>query len=89
LVDFFAFQALLAAYLSIGAPAIWSIDRIDEFASSTSADLAEVRTVAANSDDEHVAKIAFTTLGAFEKTRDPLYLAVATRVVAPFPSQNQ
>jgi hypothetical protein len=87
-VDRYAFQALLAAYLSIGAPAIWSIDRLDEFADSTSADLAEVGAVAANSDDEHVAKLAFTTLGAFEQTRDPLYMAVAARAAAPGLSRN-
>lgn len=87
LVDRFAFQALLAAYLSIGAPAIWSNDRLDEFASSSSADLAEIGAVAADSDDEHVAKLAYTTLGAFEKTGDPLYLAVAARAVAPSSSQ--
>jgi hypothetical protein len=89
LVDRHAFQALLAAYLSIGAPAIWSIDRLDEFAGSTSAGLAEVGAVAANSDDEHVAKLVFTALGALRQTRDPLYLAVAARAAAPGPSRNQ
>jgi hypothetical protein len=89
LVDRYAFQALVAAYLSIGAPAIWSSDRLDEFAGSASADPAEVRAVAANSDDEHVAKLAYTALGGFEQTREPLYLAVAARATAPGLSPNQ
>jgi hypothetical protein len=89
LVDRYGFQALVAAYLSIGAPAIWSIDQLDEFAGSSSADPAEVRAVAANSDDEHVAKLAYTALGCFKQTREPLYLAVAARAAAPGLSPNQ
>jgi hypothetical protein len=89
LVDRLAFQALLAAYLSIGAPTTWSNDRLEEFANSATANPDEVAAVAANSDDEHVAKLTYTTLRAFEKTRDPLYLAVATRAIRPSPSQDQ
>ena len=88
LVDRVAFQALLAAYLSIGAPAIWSDNQLEEFALSTTGDPTEVSVAAANSDDEHVAKLAYTTLTAFEKTRDPLYLAVASRAVGPTSSQD-
>jgi hypothetical protein len=82
MVDRYAFQALIASYLSIGAPALWSAGRLDEFASTTSADLAEVRAVAAYSDDEHVAKLVYTALGGFQKTREPLYLSVAARAAA-------
>ena len=87
-VDRYAFQALTAAYLSIGAPSVWSSDRLDEFVGSTFAEPIEVRAVAGNSDDEHVAKLAYTALGGFERTGDPLYLSVAARATAPGLSSN-
>ncbi|MBW4078634.1 MAG: questin oxidase family protein [Acidobacteria bacterium] len=88
LVDRYAFQALTAAYLSIGAPPVWSSDRLDEFVGSTLAKPLEVRAVAGNSDDEHVAKLAYTAIGGFERTGDPLYLSVAARATAPSLSPN-
>ncbi|NNN00709.1 MAG: questin oxidase family protein [Acidimicrobiaceae bacterium] len=81
-IDRYAFQALLAAYLSIGAPLIWSQDRLDEFVATTNVELGEVRRGAANSDDEHVAKLTYSALGGFETTAEPIYLAVAARAVA-------
>lgn len=87
-VDRYAFQALTAAYLSIGAPSVWSRDRLDEFVDSVVGEPIEVRAVAGNSDDEHVAKLAYTALEGFERTDDPLYLSVAARATAPGLSTN-
>jgi hypothetical protein len=75
----FAFQALVAAYLSIGAPALWSLDRLDEFIGSDEQDSTEAATIAAFNDDEHVAKLVYTAHRSWAKTGDPLYLAVAAR----------
>lgn len=82
-VDRYAFQGLTAAYLSIGAPSVWSRDRLDEFVGSTSTDPVKIRAAAGDSDDEHVAKLAYTALNGFERTGDPLYLSVAARATAP------
>ncbi|MHB1210405.1 MAG: hypothetical protein ACYC1I_11980, partial [Acidimicrobiales bacterium] len=88
LVDRYAFQALTAAYLSIGAPSVWSSDRLDEFVGLTLAEPSEIRAIASNTDDEHVAKLVYTTLGEYERTGDPLYLSVAERTTAPDISTN-
>lgn len=87
-VDRYAFQALTAAYLSIGAPLVWSRDRLDEFVGLTVAEPGEVRAVARDSDDEHVAKLVYTVLEGFERTGDPLYLSVATRATTPSHFRN-
>jgi hypothetical protein len=79
----FAFQALVAAYLSIGAPALWSRDQLDEFAGHNERNPDEVASVAAFSDDEHVSKLVYTSRRSWEKSRDPLYLAVAARKAGP------
>lgn len=50
----YAFQALVAAYLSRGAPPLWSRDHYDEVAASAPRDVAEVRRRAAASDDARV-----------------------------------
>jgi hypothetical protein len=76
-----SFQALAAAYLTIGAPAIWSDDRLDEMTSSTSLDPSAVESRAALSGDEHVAKIVFTSKRLHAQTQNPLYRAVAERAV--------
>ncbi|OYV65743.1 MAG: hypothetical protein B7X07_01840 [Actinobacteria bacterium 21-64-8] len=81
LVSRYAFQALAAAYFSIGAPRLWSSDRVEEFISAPAPGLDEVRRRASMSDDEHVAKIVYTSLENFATTADPLYAAVATRAV--------
>jgi hypothetical protein len=77
--DRYTFQALLAAYLSLGAPPLWSDDRCDEFAGSVSATVEEVAAVGATSDDEHVSKLIYTAHLGWERTGDPLYLAAAAR----------
>jgi Questin oxidase-like len=80
-LDRAAFQALAAAYLSIGAPDIWSAMRLSEMADATTLDEFDVASRAACSDDEHVAKIVFTSRRLNLNTSDPLYLAVAERAV--------
>jgi hypothetical protein len=80
-LDRATFQALAAAYLSIGAPEMWSTGRLDEMRESTTLFDNEVARRAALSDDEHVAKIVFTSRRLNETTREPLYLAVAERAV--------
>jgi hypothetical protein len=79
LVDRYAFQALTAAYLSIGAPALWSNDRLEEFVASNETTPDETEHVGAYSDDEHVAKLIYTAHQRWSSTQDPLYLAVAAR----------
>jgi hypothetical protein len=80
-LDRAAFQALAAAYLSIGAPDIWSTMHLSEMAETTTLDESDVAARAACSDDEHVAKIVFTSRRLNAVTSDPLYLAVAERAV--------
>lgn len=80
-LDRSTFQALAAAYLSIGAPDIWSTMQLSEMADQRTLDESEVATRAAFSDDEHVAKIVFTSRRLNAITSDPLYLAVAERAV--------
>lgn len=80
-LDRSTFQALAGAYLSIGAPALWSPARLSEMAGATTLAESEVATRAALSDDEHVAKIVFTSRRLNATTGDPLYLAVAERAV--------
>jgi hypothetical protein len=79
LLSRFAFQALLAAYLSIGSPSLWSPDRLDEFVGANERDPTDVATVAAFNDDEHVSKLVYTAQRSWATTGDPLYLAVAAR----------
>jgi hypothetical protein len=75
----FAFQALVAAYLSIGSPALWSVDRLDDFVGANERDPTQVASIAAFNDDEHVSKLVYTAQRSWGKTGDPLYLAVAAR----------
>jgi hypothetical protein len=76
-----SFQALAAAYLTIGAPALWSPDRLNEMAGSTTLNPESVERRASLSDDEHVAKIVFTSKRRQTETRNALYGAVAERAV--------
>jgi hypothetical protein len=81
----FAFQALAAAYLSIGAPPLWSRDQLDEFVGHNEIDPKEVLLSAAFSTDEHVSKLVYTAQRSWAKTNEPLYLAVAARKAFPIP----
>lgn len=83
LLSRFAFQALTAAYLSIGAPPLWSKDRLDQFDGFNESDPLEVASIAAFNNDEHVSKLVYTARRLWEKTNDPLYLAVAARRALP------
>ena len=80
-LDRCTFQAFAAAYLSIGAPDIWSTMRLSEMAQDTTLGESEVARRAAWSDDEHVAKIVFTSRRLNATTNNPLYGAVAERAV--------
>jgi hypothetical protein len=85
LLDRYAFQALAAAYLSIGAPDLWSRDRLDAFVGANHRQPSEVNAIAAHSDDEHVSKLVYTAGRGWEQTGDPLYLAVAARKATASP----
>ncbi len=80
-LDRASFQALAAAYLTIGAPNLWSSDRLKEMAATTTLDDDVVKQRAAFSGDEHVAKIVFTSMRRMAECGDPLYGAVAERAV--------
>ncbi|MHB8378365.1 MAG: questin oxidase family protein [Acidimicrobiales bacterium] len=80
-LDRASFQALTAAYLSIGAPSVWSAARLDDMVASTKLDGVTVRATAAMSDDAHVAKIVFTSSRRLVESGEPLYAAVAERAV--------
>jgi hypothetical protein len=79
LLSRYAFQALVAAYLSIGAPFLWSRDQLDEFIGSDESDSQDVASSAAFSNDEHVSKLVYTAHRSWRVTNDALYLAVAAR----------
>jgi hypothetical protein len=78
-IDLFSFQALAAAYLTIDAPPLWSRARLDDFVASNATKPADVKLVGATNNDEHVSKLIYTSHCNWEKTGDPLYLAVAAR----------
>ena len=78
-LDRYTVQALLAAYVTLGAPPIWSQTRFDEFVSVDRSSVAEVAAVGASSDDEHVSKLIYTAHTRWREFGDPLYLAVAAR----------
>jgi hypothetical protein len=80
-LDRAAFQALAAAYLTIGSPAIWSANRLSEMVDTSTLDEFDVAKRAGFSDDEHVAKIVFSSRRLNAASGDPLYLAVAERAV--------
>lgn len=79
--DRLSFQALAAAYMTIGAPEVCSEARLSELVSQDDVDLEFVTARAAMSDDEHVAKLVFTSSRLFAATPNPLYLFVAQRAV--------
>jgi len=71
LLSRFAFQALTAAYLSIGAPPLWSRDRLDQFDGFNESDPLEVASIAAFNNDEHVSKLVYTARRLWEKQTTP------------------
>lgn len=80
-LDRASYQALAAAFLTIGAPPFWSNDRLDALVASREIGDADVVTRAANSNDEHVAKVVYTATRRGRETGDPLYGTVAERAV--------
>jgi len=82
LLSRFAFQALTAAYLSIGAPPLWSKDRLDQFDGFNESDPLEVASIAAFNNDEQSRNWS-TPRGDCGENKRPLYLAVAARRALP------
>jgi hypothetical protein len=78
-IDLYAFQALAAAYQTIGCPPLWSQNRLDELVALSSVSQNAVEQVGAISNDEHVSKLIYTTLNYWQSTKEPLYFAVAAR----------
>jgi hypothetical protein len=76
-----SFQALAAAYLSIGAPSLWSSERLVDWSHSTTLEVSAIEERASLSDDEHVAKIVFTSKRLHGASKNPLYVAIAERAV--------
>lgn len=79
LIDRYAFQSIAAAYQTIGCPALWSQDRLDELVTLSTATHDAVALVGATSNDEHVSKLIYTSLQYWKETKVPLYFSVATR----------
>jgi hypothetical protein len=77
--DRYCVQALGAAYVSIATPPLWSRERLSEFTAAHDVPREEVAAVGAASDDEHVAKIIYTSLTKYDDTANALYGAVAAR----------
>ena len=75
----YAFQALVAAYLSIGSPSLWSTGLLEDFVGANEHEPTDVALIAAFNDDEHVSKLVYTAQRSWGRTGDPLYLAVAAR----------
>ncbi len=82
--DLTAFDAacvtgVAAAYATVGAPPLASSEQLNHFTLAHTAPVDAVAAVGANSDDEHVSKLIYTSLRLRAKTNDDLYLAVAAR----------
>lgn len=88
LFDRFSFQALAAAYATMGAPALWSDDRLAETVSRHALEPRNVAQRAAWSDDEHVAKLVFTARRLDEEQLNPLYSFVSARAVMNEPARD-
>jgi hypothetical protein len=72
-------QGVAAAYATVGAPPFASPEQLSAFSASNHATVDDIAAVGANSDDEHVSKLVYTSLRLRSKTNDDLYLAVAAR----------
>jgi hypothetical protein len=72
-------KGVAAAYVTVGAPPFASPDQLSTLRASNHATVDDIAAVGANSDDEHVSKLVYTSLRLRAKTSDDLYLAVATR----------
>ena len=74
-----------AAYATVGAPRLASRDYLDELVATNVCGVSEISRAGAMSDDEHVAKLVYSSLRLYSDTRDDLYLAVAARKVGLLP----
>ncbi len=79
-------MGVATAYATVGAPSLASSDQLRQFEATNVATPERVAAVGANSDDEHVAKLIYTSLRLRERTGDDLYLAVAARKAGLLPN---
>jgi hypothetical protein len=73
------FSGVAAAYATVGAPTLASTDWLDEFSASNDVNIEQIAEAGAQSDDEHVSKLVYSSLRLREATNNDLYLAVAAR----------
>lgn len=73
------FQALAAAYVTIGAPQVVDPELDVERWLGAPVTFDEIATAACESDDEHVIKLVYSARALHERTGDPLLPAVAAR----------
>jgi hypothetical protein len=79
-------QGVAAAYSTVGAPPLASSEQLGQFSAGNDANVDDVAAVGANSDDEHVSKLVYTSLRLHAQTNDDLYLTVAARKAGLYPS---
>ena len=73
------FQALAAAYVTIGSPALDDPHGAIAHWLETPSSWDSIASAAAGSDDEHVVKLAYTARELDARHHDPMYRAVAAR----------
>ena len=70
---------ITAAYATVGAPRIASPDSLADFVRKNVSDITEISRAGAMSNNEHVAKLIYSSLRLYDQTDEPLYLAIAAR----------
>jgi hypothetical protein len=82
------FQALAAAYVTIGAPSL--ADPASELRRwlDDPADWATIAALARTSDDEHVVKLVYSARELHERSDDPLLVAAAARQAGTKPAER-
>ena len=88
--DTLAFDAscligVAAAYATVGAPRLASRDHLDELVATNVCGVTEISQVGAMSNDEHVAKLVYSSLRLYNHTHDDLYLTIAAREAGLLP----
>lgn len=68
-----------AAYATVGAPRLASRDCLEDLVATNVCGVTDISQVGAMSDDEHVAKLIYSSLRLYDHTHDDLYLTVAAR----------
>ena len=74
-----------AAFATVGAPRLASRDYLDELVATNVYGVTEISRVGAMSDDEHVAKLIYSSLRLYSHIHDDLYLTVAARKAGLLP----